>query len=240
LVDEAARFLVVRNLVTGYGKRGVLRGVSVDVRLGQIVAVIGHNGAGKSTLLRAIFGLIPIWEGQVTLNGETLHSPNPITLLRERVAYIPQGNHVFTDLTLHENLAVAGTTLRNRQLRDEGIRRALNFFPILKTKLHQRAGTLSGGEQQMLALSNALVLSPRLLLLDEPSLGLAPQMISQAHNHIKEISLNSDVGVLIVEQKVREVLRIADYVVVLRNGRVSFAGSAKELSDEQRLRNVYL
>lgn len=240
MLDAARSFLSVCNLVTGYGRREVLRGVSVDVPLGRIVAVIGHNGAGKSTLLRAIFGLIPIWEGKVTLNGETSLLPNPLNMLRRGVSYIPQGNHVFTDLTLHENLAVAGTTLPNREMRDEGIERALNFFPILRNKLQQRAGTLSGGEQQMLALSNALVLSPRLLLLDEPSLGLAPQLISQSFNHIKKISFSSDVGVLIVEQKVREVLRIADYVVVLRNGRVSFEGPARDLRDEQKLRDVYI
>ena len=240
LLDITGSFLSVCNLVTGYGKREVLTGVSVEVPLGRVVAIIGHNGAGKSTLLRAIFGLLPIWGGQVAINSETLLLPNPSDMLRRGVSYIPQGNRVFTDLTLLENLQVAGTTLPKRELREKGIERALSLFPILRTKLYQRAGTLSGGEQQMVALCSALVLSPSLLLLDEPSLGLAPQLISQSLNFIKKISFNSDVAVLIVEQKVREVLRIADYVVVLRNGRVSFKGLPTDLRDEQKLRDVYL
>jgi branched-chain amino acid transport system ATP-binding protein len=240
LRDAVNHVLSVCNLITGYGKREVLKGVSVDVPLGRIVAVIGHNGAGKSTLLRAIFGLIPIWDGLVTLHGEILRSPKPLNLLRAGVAYIPQGNAVFRDLTVHENLEMGGTTLLNQRLRGEAIERAVGFFPVLRAKLRQRAGTLSGGEQQMLALSNALVLSPRLLLLDEPSLGLSPNLVTKSLGHIKGISRHSNVAVLIVEQKVKDILTIADYVLVLRNGKTSFFGSATDLSDENKLREVYL
>lgn len=232
--------LDVKHLVTGYGKREIVKGVCLDVASSEIVALIGHNGAGKTTLLKAIFGLIPIWNGQLFLYGNTIRSPNPLTMLARGVAYVPQGNRVFTELTVRENLEMGGVTLRSKGKLNEGIERAVGLFPALKPKLTQIAGTLSGGEKQMLALSNALVLSPHLLLLDEPSLGLAPGLVSQTLTRIKEISANSGTAVLIVEQKVREVLKIADRVCVLRNGRISFSGPSKDLMDELKLREVYL
>jgi branched-chain amino acid transport system ATP-binding protein len=160
--------------------------------------------------------------------------------LRSGVAYVPQGNRVFTDLTVRENLEIGGVTLSNKESVQAGIQRVFALFPLLEGKLKQRAGSLSGGEKQMLALSNALVLSPKLLLLDEPSLGLAPPLVSEALNRIQQISRDSGVTVLIVEQKVREVLKIAQRVVVLRTGRVSFDGLAKELRDDSKLRDVFL
>lgn len=238
-MPEASQMLTVENLVTGYGKKQVLNGVSLEVSAGEIVALIGHNGAGKSTLLKAAFGLLPIWQGQVSLDGKALNAPNPREMLRAGVAYVPQGNRVFTDLTVRENLEVAGTTLPNKASRNEGIERGLGLFPALRPRLRQRAGTLSGGEKQLLALANALVVSPRLLLMDEPSLGLAPQHVAEALRHVQEINRDSTVTVLIVEQKVREVLKIAGRVYVLRTGRVSFHGPTREL-DDAKLRDVYL
>jgi len=238
-LPEASQMLAVDNLVTGYGKKQVLNGVSLHVSAGEIVALIGHNGAGKSTLLKAAFGLLPVWQGQVSLDAKTLNSPNPREMRRAGVAYVPQGNRVFTDLTVRENLEVAGTTLPNKARRNEGIERALSLFPALGPRLRQRAGTLSGGEKQLLALANALVVAPRLLLMDEPSLGLAPQLVTEALRHVQEINRDSGVTVLIVEQKVREVLKIAGRVYVLRTGRVSFHGPTREL-DDAKLRDVYL
>lgn len=232
-------FLDVANLVTGYGKKQVVNGVSLSVATGEIVALIGHNGAGKSTLLKAVFGLIPIWSGEVHFNGALWPKPVPRALLRSGVAYVPQGNRVFNDLTVHENLEIGGVTLPSKRERKEGIERGITLFPLLRDKLKQRAGTLSGGEKQMLALANALVLSPRLLLLDEPSLGLAPVLVSQALKRIQQINEDSGVTALIVEQKVRNVLTIAHRVIVLRTGRVSFDGLATELSDDRKLRDVF-
>jgi len=232
--------LHVDSLVTGYGKKQVLNGVTIEIETGEIVALIGHNGAGKSTLLNAVFGLIPIWEGAIRINGTAWTKPTPHDLLRVNVAYVPQGNRVFTDLTVLENLQMGGVTLANRRTLNEGIERSFALFPNLKPRLKQRAGTLSGGEKQMLALANALILSPKVLLLDEPSLGLAPPLVSQALHQIREISRRDNVTILIVEQKVREVLKIADRVCVLRTGRVSFSGPAEELKDEAKLRSVYL
>lgn len=240
MVESTARLLNVDALVTGYGKKQVINGVTLEVAPGEIVALIGHNGAGKSTLLKAIFGLLPIWDGAVLLDEKKLSSPEPRELLKSGVAYVPQGNRVFTDLMVRENLEMGGVTLPNGARLNEGIERVFTLFPTLKPRLRQRAGTLSGGEKQMLALGNALVLSPRLLLLDEPSLGLAPPLVAEALGRIQQISRDSGVAVLIVEQKVREVLKIAQRVYVLRNGRVSFSGPTDSLNDDEKLREVYL
>lgn len=230
--------LEVDELVAGYGKKQVLNGVSINVASGEIVALIGHNGSGKSTLLKTIFSLLPAWKGQVYYDGDPLRDSSPANLLRSGVAYVPQGNRVLTDLTVRENLEMGGITLPNEETLREGIERALSLFPALRQRLQQRAGILSGGEKQMLALANALILCPRLLLLDEPSLGLAPTLVNKAFRRIEEISREKRVAILIVEQKVREVLKIAHRVYVLRNGLISFAGSAERL-DESTIRTVY-
>jgi branched-chain amino acid transport system ATP-binding protein len=238
--DGSNALLKVNDLVAGYGKKQILNGVSLEVAPGEIVALIGHNGAGKSTLLKAVFGLLRVWGGQVVYDGRTLNGATPRELLRAGMAYVPQGNRVFTDLTVQENLEMGGVTLPRKELLKAGIERALTLFPVLRERLRQRAGTLSGGEKQMLALANALIVSPKMLLLDEPSLGLAPPMVTDALGRIQQISRDSSVTVLIVEQKVREVLKVAQRVCVLRMGRVSFAGPGEELKDDAKLREVYL
>jgi branched-chain amino acid transport system ATP-binding protein len=240
LLESPSPLLSVDEVVTGYGKRQVLKGVSLKVAPGEAVALIGHNGAGKSTLLKAIFGLIPIWQGCVTLDGQLFDTLSPRKMLSAGVAYVPQGNRVFTDLTVRENLEIGGITLHSKTLVNEGIERVLSLFPALESRLKRRAGTLSGGEKQMLALGNALVLTPRMLLLDEPSLGLAPPLVSEMLAWIQKISRDSNIAVLIVEQKVREVLNIAQRVYVIRNGSVSFSGPTSELTNEKKLREVYL
>ncbi len=240
MTTSAQSLLRVDSLVTGYGKKQILNGVSLEVEPGEIVALIGHNGAGKSTLLKAVFGLLRVWSGQVFYDGRVLNGATPRDLLRSGMAYVPQGNRVFSDLTVRENLEMGGVTLPRKELLKAGIERALTLFPALRERLRQRAGTLSGGEKQMLALANALIVSPRMLLLDEPSLGLAPPMVTEALGRIQQISRDSNVSVLIVEQKVREVLKVAQRVCVLRMGRVSFAGPSEELKDDAKLREVYL
>lgn len=150
--NGSTAYLDVEDLVAGYGKKQVIDGVSTAVGAGEIVAVIGHNGAGKSTLLKAVFGLIPIWSGKVRFNGTLWPKPAPRALLRAGVAYVPQGNRVFGDLTVSENLEMGGVTLPSKQSMKDGIERVFNSFPMLKDRLKQRAGTLSGGEKQMLSL----------------------------------------------------------------------------------------
>ena len=233
--------LEVRSLVAGYGKKQVLNGVSLSVKSREIVALIGHNGAGKSTLLKAIFGLLPVSSGEVAYDGEVLHAPTPRDLLKRGFAYIMQGNRVFGDLTVRENLEMGGVTLSSKKDREKGIERALSTFDCLKHRLKQRAATLSGGEKQMLALANALVLSPRFLLLDEPSLGLAPPLIADALARIQQLNREDGVTILIVEQKVREVLGICHRVCCLKLGQMTYDGSPQELRDNPtRLRQVFL
>lgn len=240
MVNDRHYLLYVDALVTGYGKKQVLNSVTLNVAPGEIVSLIGHNGAGKSTLLKALFGMIPIWTGTVMLDGIPVEAHAPRQLLPSGVAYVPQGNRVFTDLTVQENLEMGGVTLLNSTLLKDGIERVFSLFPAIKLRLRQRAGTLSGGEKQMLALANVLVLSPRLLLLDEPSLGLAPSLVTETLKHIQQISNDSGTAVLIVEQKVREVLKIAQRVYVLRNGKISFSGPSESLVDENKFREIYL
>ena len=241
MTEEMRPLLEVQSLVSGYGKKQILNGIDVSVQKGQIVALIGHNGAGKSTLLKAVFGMIPIWEGKVTYNGSLIKAPKPRDLLKAGLAYIPQGNRVFTDLTVKENLEIGGTTLPNKKARNEGIERALAMFPTLIERLKQDAGTLSGGEKQMLALANSLVLSPKMLLLDEPSLGLAPGMIKEALARIQQLNRDNGTTFLIVEQKVREVLAIAHTVYALKLGQVVYEGPASALAnDKEKLKEIFL
>ena len=238
--DKAHAFLDVVSLVTGYAKKQVINGVTLEVAPGEIVAIIGHNGAGKSTVLKAVFGLLPIWKGTVVFDGISLIGQKPRDLLHTGIAYVPQGNRVFTDLTVRENLEMGGVLLTSKAQLTEGIERVFLLFPGLKMRLRQRAGTLSGGEKQMLALANALILSPRMLLLDEPSLGLAPPLVSEALARLNQVNRDSKVAILIVEQKVSEVLKIAHRVYVLRNGLVSFSGASDALKDDATLRSFYL
>jgi branched-chain amino acid transport system ATP-binding protein len=240
LAEESADLLNVRNLITGYGNKQVLGGINFRVEAGEIVALIGHNGAGKSTLLKAIFGMLRVWSGEVLLDGEPVMASTPRDLLRSGVALVPQGNRVLNDMTVRENLEVGGYTLHREKEIREGLDRTQALFPGLGVMFERRAGTLSGGEKQMLALAMGLMTSPRLLLLDEPSLGLAPPVVAQALAHIRSINQRDNVAVLIVEQKVRDVLKIAHRVVALRNGQVSFSGIATDLQDDVRLREIYL
>lgn len=232
--------LKVESLVTGYGRKQVLRGVSLTVGAKEIVAIIGHNGAGKSTLLKAVFGMLPIWKGRLSFNGVPVERAEPRRLLESGVAYVPQGNRVFADLSVRENLEVAATILGDKNRLRNRIDHVLALFPALSDRLRQRAGTLSGGEKQMLALACGLLTEPRLILLDEPSLGLAPPLVTHALDQVRRINQASGVAVLIVEQKVREVLHIAHRAYVLRTGAVSYSGPTDALQDPATLRQAYL
>ena len=236
----AAALVSGKGLVAGYGNKKILDDVNFTVSPGEIVAVIGHNGAGKSTLLKSVFGLVRLWSGDVLFEDKDISSAEPRELIRRGVAYVPQGNNVFRSLSVAANLDVAAVTVRRDRSASQWIEHVLATFPALRNKMHRRAGTLSGGEKQMLALANALITRPRMLLLDEPSLGLAPALVTRTLSQIRQICTESDIACLVVEQKVREVLKIADRVYVLRNGAVSFTGAASELSDTVRLRDVYL
>lgn len=232
--------LDVKSVETGYGKKQVLFGATVSVGQQQVVGLIGPNGAGKSTLLRSIFGLLPVWSGEIRLNGELVNGCTPGQNVISGMTYCPQGLCVFSELTVMENLELGAFQLRpqeQRQRMDE----VLELFPQLTNKTRRQAGALSGGEQQMLAVARALIGKPRLLMLDEPSLGLAPGVVSAVFEKIRDISEDSGLAVLIVEQKVPDVLAICHKVYSLKLGHVIFGGSPDELrNDRSKLQELFL
>ncbi len=232
--------LKVENLVTGYGNKQIINDISLNVRKGEIVAIIGHNGAGKSTLLKAVFGLIPLWKGTVEFKGENFYARKPHEKVRSGLSFVLQGNRVFSELTVLENLEVGGYLLNGKEELESRLKYVFDFFPRLKERKSQNAGTLSGGEQQMLTLANALMLQPEMLLLDEPSIGLSPKFVNNTFSTIKELNQKSGITILMVEQKVREVLKIAHRVYVVKLGAVAFEGPPQELLEGDRLQEIYL
>jgi branched-chain amino acid transport system ATP-binding protein len=231
--------LNVKKLNAFYGKKQVLFGIDLTLGDGRIAAVIGPNGAGKSTVLRAVFGLGPDREGTIRLNENDLSRAAPPQNIAAGIAFVPQGARVFRDLTVFENLRMGGYTLAPDVL---GARcdEAMDLFPILRERRAQKAGALSGGERQMLAFGMALMLRPRLLLIDEPSIGLAPMLVTQIFDTIARVRDERGAAVLIVEQQAQQILRIADQVFVIRAGRLISQGAVDNYRGEDALRQVYL
>jgi branched-chain amino acid transport system ATP-binding protein len=224
----------------GYGKKIVLRNVALTIEEGEIVGLIGPNGAGKSTLLKVLMGILKIPQGSIQLNGAMITNRNPDFLVKSGMSFIPQGNRVFTELTVAENLELGGYILNSK---DEVVRRIeqiLETFPDLNEKLKQNAGKLSGGEKQQLALARALMLQPKLLLMDEPSLGLSPKLVARAFETIKKVNVDFKTTILLVEQKVHEVLKIAHRVYALRMGEVVFSGTPSELESGDVMKRIFL
>ncbi len=231
--------LKINKLHTGYGKKSVLFGTSLEVNKGEIVAIIGPNGAGKSTILKAMCGLISVWEGNIYFEETCINNSTPAKNVKRGITFCPQGNRVFNELSVSENLQIGGIHLSKKELAVR-IDEVLQLFPMLKDRLKQNAGTLSGGEKQMLALGRALIPEPRLLLLDEPSLGLSPNLISTAFERIKQVNEDKSVAILIVEQKVHKVLEICHRVYGIKLGKVVFEGLPEELMEHKELRKVFL
>lgn len=231
--------LSASGLCAYYGKKQVLFDIDLQLAPATIGAVIGPNGAGKSTVLRALFGLVPQREGRVTLDGHDLKAGDTQAGIAAGIAFVPQGARVFRDLSVAENLRMGGFTLAANVLHDRR-EEVLEAFPILASRAKQRAGALSGGERQMLAFGMALMLRPRLLLIDEPSIGLAPLMVAQVFETISGIRDRIGTSVLVVEQQARQALQIADSVFVIRAGRLIGQGDAARFRDPDVLRQVYL
>jgi branched-chain amino acid transport system ATP-binding protein len=229
----------VRNLDAGYGRVNVLHGVSLSIPAGKIVALLGANGAGKTTLMRAIAGLASIHAGAVTLSGKTVTGRAPEALVRDGLVLVPQGRLLFGDMTVRENLEMGAFTVTDRAGWTTQLSRVEALFPILRERAAQMAGLLSGGEQQMLAVGRALMSSPRCLLLDEPSLGLAPKAFGTIIDAIRRINAEG-IPMLIAEQNVRRILRFADYVYVLETGRIKLQGEGRQLMADDRIRASYL
>lgn len=231
--------LIVEQLNAFFGKKQVLFGVDLTLPDRSIAAVIGPNGAGKSTVLRAVFGLVPARQGRIMFDERNLSTASPLENIAAGIAFVPQGARVFRDLTVTENLRMGGFTLPSRLTAERRVA-VLEAFPILAERSNQRAGALSGGERQMLAFAMALMLRPRLLLIDEPSIGLAPMLVTQIFDAIRNIRDQLGTAVLIVEQQAQQVLRIVDMVFVIRAGRLISHGAVEEYRGADILRQVYL
>jgi len=231
--------LSVQQLDAFYGKKQVLFGIDLALAERRIAAVIGPNGAGKSTVLRAVFGLGPQREGTIRFEAKDLSRSAPRQNIAAGLAFVPQGARVFRDLSVFENLRMGGYTLKLETLPGR-IEEVLDAFPILRERRAQTAGALSGGERQMLAFGMALMLHPKLLMIDEPSIGLAPMLVAQIFDTIVRIRDKFGTAVLIVEQQAQQILRIADEVFVIRAGRLISRGPVENYRGEDALRQVYL
>ena len=231
--------LSIQNLKSGYGKMQVLFGTNLDVKPGEIVVLIGPNGAGKSTVLKGIFNLIDIYNGKIIFKGKDITRLPTHELIELGIGYVPQGRQVFGNLTVKENLEMGAFLTREKNLVGKKMEEVLeNHFPDLRKKLNDYAFSLSGGQQQMLAIGRALMQEPQLLLLDEPSLGLAPKIMKELFRKIQEIN-KEGVSILMVEQNARQACAIADRIFVLENGKVALSGGKNILKDK-KIEHVYL
>jgi branched-chain amino acid transport system ATP-binding protein len=236
---DAAPLLRLENLHAGYGPIEALRGLDLVVAPGELVCLIGANGAGKTSTLRAISGLLPPARGRIVFDGREIQGDEPAAILRAGIAHCPEGRRVFPYLTVEENLAMGAYVRRDRSAIADDLERACQHFPILAERRRQMAGTLSGGEQQMLAIARALMARPRLVLFDEPSLGLAPTVVELTFSIIADIR-HRGTTVLMVEQNAYAALRMADRAYVLETGRIVLEGAAHDLLDDDDVRRAYL
>lgn len=231
--------LKIKGLHTFYGNIEALRGIDLEVNAGEIVTLIGANGAGKSTLLMTICGNPQAAQGSIIYEGDEISQLPTHDIIHRGIAQSPEGRRIFPFMTIMENLQMGATTTDPAHF-DEDIERVFTLYPILKERRNQRGGTLSGGEQQMLAIARALMSRPRLLLLDEPSLGLAPLLVKQIFEVIKEINADHSMTVFLVEQNAYHALRLADRGYVMANGKIVLSGSGKELLENKDIQAAYL
>ncbi|MGE5135772.1 MAG: ABC transporter ATP-binding protein [Gemmatimonadota bacterium] len=227
----AGDILTAEGLSAGYGKKQVLHDVSLRVARGEAVAVLGHNGAGKTTLLRAVFGLLPPWDGRITFEGGPAGRASASASVRSGMAMIPSERFVFADLSVADNLRLGALTVPGGRARDARLDAAYETFPLLKERSRQLAGTMSGGQQRLLSLAMALMTEPRLLLLDEPSLGLAPALAQSVLRQVKGLVSSRGMSVILLEQNVVSALELASRVYVMRSGRIILEESAQQLQD---------
>lgn len=230
--------LQVKNINVFYGAIQALRDVSLSVEQGEIVSIIGSNGAGKSTLMRTLSGLLRTRSGEVIFEGEAIQDLSPDLIVRRGISQSPEGRKIFTNMSVHENLLTGATIRKDNEIKDD-LEKVLVRFPRLRERIKQNAGTLSGGEQQMLAIGRALMSRPRLLLLDEPSMGLAPNLVAEIFDIITDVKAEG-VTVLVVEQNAHKALSIADRAYVLETGSLVLSGTGKELLTSDKVREAYL
>ena len=231
--------LEVKNLEVYYGVICALKGISFEVNEGEIVSLIGANGAGKTTMMQSVVGLIPKRSGTVTFDGQDITKTPCHKIVQLGMTQVPEGRRIFQELSVYENLMMGAYTVRDQQRFKSDLESIFDRFPRLKERRNQIAGTLSGGEQQMLAMSRALMSHPKLLMLDEPSMGLAPILVDQVFEIIKELHA-SGTTILLVEQNATKALQIADRAYVLENGKITLSGTGTELAQSDDVRKAYL
>lgn len=231
--------LSVKNVQARYGAIKALRGISLEVREGELVALIGVNGAGKSTTLGTIAGVLRPAEGTITFRGDSIVGKTPEAIARKGISLVPEGREILSSLTVEENLRLGAFVRHDRQEYRQDLEENFILFPILKERLHQLGGTLSGGEQQQLAIARALMAHPKLLMLDEPSLGLAPLIVDQIFDLIKSLHQRG-VTILLVEQNVERTLEIVDRAYLLQTGTIQTSGSPSQIRSQVDIEGVYL
>ena len=231
--------LEVKNLSVSYGAIEAVKDISFTVKDGEIVSLIGANGAGKTTTLHTITGLVPAKSGSVMYNGVDLLKPHSTKLVTLGMAHIPEGRHVFTRMSVEENLEMGAVSLKDQSSLKKDLDMVYGLFPRLKERRNQKAGTLSGGEQQMLAMGRALMSHPKTILMDEPSMGLSPKLVKEIFSIIRKLH-EQGITILLVEQNAKMALSIADRAYVLETGRITMEGDAKELLNNEQVRKAFL
>lgn len=229
--------LQLKNIKAGYDGMQVLKGINLQVNPNEIVAIIGPNGSGKSTTLKSIFNQCNIYSGKILWKDKDITKLKTHDNIQEGISYVPQGRQVFQDLTVHENLEMGAFTFKNKDIINTNIKDVYKKFPFLKRKQHHKADTLSGGQQQLLAIGRALIQNPQLLLLDEPSLGLSPKAMKEVFDKVEEIN-NEGVSIIIVEQNAKAAVELADRTYILENGKIALEGG-KSILENEKIRNIY-
>ena len=232
--------LELRNVSAAYGNIHVLHNLDIVINEGEIITLIGANGAGKSTTLMAISGIVPVRSGKILFEGESIHKLPPDKLVAKGICQVPEGRHIFPSLTVQENLDMGAFLRNDKKAVQEDLDYVFSLFPILAERKNQDGGTLSGGEQQMLAMSRALMARPKLLLLDEPSIGFAPLIIKQIFEIVKKINKDHNTTIFLVEQNANQALHIADRGYVIENGVITISDSAENLLHNQDIQKAYL
>jgi len=231
--------LKIEELFVSYGPVEAIHGISIEVKEREIVSILGSNGAGKSTILKTISGILKPKKGVISFENKVLNNLDPSQIVKMGVTHIPEGRHVFPNLTIKENLILGGYFLKENEVKAQ-IDYVTNIFPILKERINSKAGTLSGGEQQMLVIARGLMSKPKLLLLDEPSLGLAPIAVSTIFKTLQKLNKEDSLSILLVEQNARKALQISNRSYILVNGRVVLSGESSSLIEKEEVKKLYL
>ncbi|MEI3176496.1 MULTISPECIES: ABC transporter ATP-binding protein [unclassified Candidatus Paralachnospira] len=231
--------LVVKDLVSGYSKMPAIHGVSFKVEEGQVVAILGSNGAGKTTTLKTVMGILPAMSGSITYQGENLIGTPSHKMAAKGISMVPEGRHLFPKLSIYDNLMMGAYTIKDKNKIKEKLDVIYDIFPILAERKTQLAGTMSGGEQQMVAIGRALMCDPKLLILDEPSLGIMPKLVDEIFEFIKTIN-KMGVTIVIIEQNAEKTLAFSDYAYVISDGKTVIEGTAQELMNDDQVQRVYL